>query len=284
MRWVLRRSPAPLGFLPLSAPSVLLSVPPPAVSSSFPSLPQDVSVVSPPSSSLFSSAPSTLTVLSAQALDSSPVVSEIPRLPSGPQPSLLHPSTVSDPPVLSAASASAPFASAPLGSTTGPSGFASTASGSAFGHAGFTPQPSPSSAFPPLSGDSATPSAPPLSEFDYPPDDPFAPCFGDLDASCAVAPDPEVPVLPPLSDSAHAEVRCMYQYLVDLFPQAACLSQAPPPPRALFEEFFAAPSSPHQPFFLTWFERVRSTLAETDSCIVNLLASGRPESLILPPR
>ena len=89
---------------------------------------------------------------------------------------------------------------------------------------------------------------------------------------------------PPLSDSARAEVRRMYQYLVDLFPQAAGSSQAPPPPRALFEEFFAAPSSPHQPVFLAWFERVRSTLSEADSGIASLLASGRPESSLLPPR
>ena len=75
----------------------------------------------------------------------------------------------------------------------------------------------------------------------------------------------------------------MYQYLVDLFPQAAGFSQAPLPPHAVFEEFFAAPSSPHQPVFLTWFERVRSTLSEADARIVSLLASGRPESSLLPP-
>ena len=88
----------------------------------------------------------------------------------------------------------------------------------------------------------------------------------------------------PLSDSARAEVRHMYQYLVDLFPQAAGSSQAPQPPRALFEEFFATPLSPHQPVFLTWFERVRFTLAEAYSRIVSLLASGRPEPSLLPPR
>ena len=89
---------------------------------------------------------------------------------------------------------------------------------------------------------------------------------------------------PPLSDSARAEVRHMYQYLVDLFPQSAGSSQAPPPPRALFEEFFAVPSSPHQPVFRTWFERVSSTLAKSDSRISSLLASGRLESSLLPPR
>ena len=117
-----------------------------------------------------------------------------------------------------------------------------------------------------------------LSVFAYLPDDPFVSGFADPEASGSAAPDPEAPVPPPLSDSARAEVRHMYQYLVDLFPQA------PLPPRALFEEFFAAPSSPHQPVFLTWFERVRSTLYEADSRITSLLASGRPECSLLPPR
>ena len=135
-------APAPPGFPPLSAPSALLSVPPPAVSSSVSlSLPPSVSVFSPPASSLLSSAPVALPVLSAPALDSSPVVSEIPRLPTGPPPSLLHPFPVSDPPVWSAASALPPFSSAPLGSAAGPSGFASASSGSAFGHAGSASQP-----------------------------------------------------------------------------------------------------------------------------------------------
>ena len=109
----------------------------------------------------------------------------------------------------------------------------------------------------------------------------FAPGFADPEASGAAALDPEAPLPPSLSDSAHAEVRSMYQYLVDLFPQTAGPSQAPPPPRALFEEFFATPSSPHQPVFLTWFERVRSTLAEADSRIVSLLAVRSPRFCFL---
>ena len=76
----------------------------------------------------------------------------------------------------------------------------------------------------------------------------------------------------------------MYQYLVDLFPQAAGSSQAPPPPRALFENFFAPPSSPHQLVYLTWFVRVRSALSEAYSRITVLLVSGRSEALLLPPR
>ena len=84
--------------------------------------------------------------------------------------------------------------------------------------------------------------------------------------------------------TARAEVRRMYQYLVDLFPQSAGSSPAPLPPRTLFEEFFAAPPSPHQPMFLSWFERVQSTLSDADARILALLASGRPESSLLPPR
>ena len=278
--------PAPPVFPPLSAPFALLSVPPPAVPSSSvsPSQPPGVSVLSPPASSLLPSAPFVWPVSSAPSVGSSPVFSEASRLPSGPLPPLLHHGPVTGPPVLSTASALPPFCSAPLGSTGGPSGFASSFAGSTFGLAGSDPQPSPSSAFPPLSCASAAPSAPPLSDFDYGPDDPFAPGFGDPDTSGAAAPDPEAPAPPPLSDSARAEVRRMYQYLVDIFPQAAGSSQAPPPPRALFEEFFAVPSSPHHPVFLTWFERVRSTLSEADARIVSLLASGRPESSLLPPR
>ena len=151
---------APQGFPPLSAPSSLLSVPPPAVSAS-PSLPPGVSVLTLPSSSLLSLAASALSDMSAPALGSSTVVLAVPQLPPGPQPSLFRPFTVSDPPLLSSVSASASLSSASLGSATGPSGFASAASGSSFSHTGFAPQPDPS-AFPPFSGDSATPSAPPL--------------------------------------------------------------------------------------------------------------------------
>ena len=277
-------APAPPGVLSLSAPSALLSVPPPAVppSSVSPSRPPGVSVLSHPPSSLLPSAPFAWPVSSAPALGSSPVVSDVSRLPLGPLPPPLHPGLVSGPPVLSTASALPPFCSAPLGSAAGPSGFASSSAGSAFGLAGSAPQPGPSSAFPPLYGASAAPSAPPLSDFEYGPDDPFAPGFVDPDTSGAVAPDPEAPAPPPLSDSARAEARRMYQYLVDLFPQAAGSSQAPLPPRALFEEFVAAPS-PHHPVFLAWFECVHSTLSEADAHIASLLASGRPESSLLPP-
>ena len=225
-------SSAPPGFPPLSAPSSLFSGPPPAVSSSTSSMPPAAPVLAPPSSSFFSSAPPVLSGFVAPGWGSSPAVSVVPPLAPGPQPSLFRPFTVSDPPLISAASASAPLSSTLISSAAGPSGFASAASGSASGHAGFPPQHGPSSYIPLQSDSSAAPSAPPLSPFAYPPDNPFAPGFADPEASSSAAPVP-----PPLSDSIRAEVRHMYQYLVDLFPQAAGSSQAPPPLRALFEEF-----------------------------------------------
>ena len=225
---------------------------PPASTSS--SLPPAAPLLAPPSTASSSSDPS-LAGFAAPGWASAPTVQV------GPPPSLFRPFTVSDPPLLSSVSASAPLASASFGSAAGPSGFASAASGSASGHAGFVPQPGPSSSLPPRSEVSAAPSAPPLSAFAYPPDDPFAPGFADPEASGSAVPDPEAPVPPLLSDSIRAEVRRMYQYLVDIFPQAAGSSQAPPPPRALFEEFFAPLPSPHQPVYLAWFERVRSALS-----------------------
>ena len=268
---------APPGVSSLSAASTLLSVPPPAVPSAslHASRPPGVSRLYPPASSLLPSTSLAWPVSSVPGLGSPLLVSVAPSLPAVPPPGA---------PVFTAASALPPFCSAPLGSAAGPSGFTSASGGSTFGFVGSAPQPGPAPAYPPLSGASAPPSAPPLSDFDYGNDDAFAPGFGDPDSSGAVAPDPEAPVPPPLSDSARAEVRRMYQYLVDLFPQSAGSSPAPLPPRALFEEFFAAPSSPHQPVFLSWFERVRSALSDADAQILSLLASGRPESALLPPR
>ena len=60
--------------------------------------------------------------------------------------------------------------------------------------------------------------------------------------------------------------------------------QAPPPPRALFEEFFSSASAPHQPVYRSWFESVRSALSKADMRLASLLASGRSESTLLPPR
>ena len=94
---------------------------------------------------------------------------------------------------------------------------------------------------------------------------------------------PEAPLALSVPDSVCAEIRRMYAYIVDLFPQAAGASVAPPPPpRTLFEDFFVASlASTHVPVFLDWFARVRS-LFEADSRRASLLASGRPASSILP--
>ena len=54
----------------------------------------------------------------------------------------------------------------------------------------------------------------------------------------AVPRDPEVLLPQSLPDFFWVELRCMYAYLVDLFPQAAGAPPVEPPPCALFEEFF----------------------------------------------
>ena len=95
---------------------------------------------------------------------------------------------------------------------------------------------------------SATPSA---SAFVGSVDEHFDPGFPDV-----VPRDPEVPHPPSVPDSFKEEIRRMYAYLVDLFPQAAGAPVADPPPRAFFEEFYTPASAPQQPIFLNWFARV----------------------------
>ena len=95
----------------------------------------------------------------------------------------------------------------------------------------------------------------------------------------------EPPLAPTVPDSVRVEIRRMYAYIVDLFPQAAGSPAAPSPPRALFEDFFvASPSSTHLPVFLDWFARVRTSLSEADARLASLLAYGRPDSSLLPQR
>ena len=95
-------------------------------------------------------------------------------------------------------------------------------------------------------------------------------------------PNPLDPSAPPLSlDSARSEYRRMIDYVCGLFPQAAGVLPSPPPLRALFESFFA-PATPSLNF--NWFDRVRTALVDADSRVAALLASGRPERLLLPQR
>ena len=91
------------------------------------------------------------------------------------------------------------------------------------------------------------------------------------------------PSASPLSlDSARSEYRRMIDYFCGLFPQAAGVPPSAPPPRALFESFFApvAPATPSINF--NWFDSVRTALVDADSRVAALLASGRPDRLILP--
>ena len=74
----------------------------------------------------------------------------------------------------------------------------------------------------------------------------------------------------------------MMAFIVGLFPQAAGSPSVPPPPRALFEDFFSSPTPP--PIFLNWFGRVRSALEEADSRLASFVASGLGNFLFLPSR
>ena len=127
-------------------------------------------------------------------------------------------------------------------------------------------------------GSSFSSAAPPQPGPEVPDDASFDPAFADPSAL-----GPEPPLAPSVPDSVRAEIRRMYAYIVDLFPQTAGSPAAPPPPRALFEDFFmASHASTHLPVFLDWFARVRTSLSEADARLASLLASGRPDSSLLP--
>ena len=76
----------------------------------------------------------------------------------------------------------------------------------------------------------------------------------------------------------------MIDYVCGLFPQAAGVAPSAPPPRALFESFFApvAPATPSLNF--SWFDSVWTALEDSDSRVAALLTSGCPERLLLPQR
>ena len=119
--------------------------------------------------------------------------------------------------------------------------------------------------------------APPQPGPEVPEDASFDPVFADPSALGL-----EPPLAPFVLDSVRVEVRHMYAYIVDLFPHPAGSPAAPPPPRALFEDFFvASPASTPLPVFLDWFARVRTSLSEVDARLASLLASGRPDSSLL---
>ena len=90
------------------------------------------------------------------------------------------------------------------------------------------------------------------------------------------------PSAPP--EAARSEFRQMMSFIVDLFPQAAGSPSVPPPPSALFKDFFGASAPSPSPIFLNWFERVRSALADADSCLASFVASSHGNYLFLPSR
>ena len=97
--------------------------------------------------------------------------------------------------------------------------------------------------------------------------------------------DPLDPSTPPLGlESTRSEYRRMIDYICGLFPQAVGVPPSAPPPRALFESFFAPAAQATPSVQLNWFDRVRTSLLEADSRVAPLLSSGRPERLVVPTR
>ena len=97
--------------------------------------------------------------------------------------------------------------------------------------------------------------------------------------------DPLDPSAPPLAlESARSEYRHMIDYICGLFPQTVGVLPSAPPPRALFESFFASAAQATPSVQLNWFDRVRTSLLEADTRVASLLSFGRPERLVVPLR
>ena len=156
----------------------------------------------------------------------------------------------------------------------------------------------PSSGVPPYTGNSAAYAFPAPAHAPAPaawppayPPDPFAPSTqgaaadpfldDDDDRFPGDVHDPLDPSAPPLAlESARSEYRRMIDYICRLFPQAVGV----PPPRALFESFFAPATPATSSVQLNWFDRVRTSLLEADSRVASILSLGRPERIVLPQR
>ena len=90
---------------------------------------------------------------------------------------------------------------------------------------------------------------------------------------------------PPLSlDSSRSEYRRMVEYVLGLFPQASGVPPSAPPPRALFESFFAASTPTSTDLHFNWFDRVHQSLNDADSRMATFLSSGRSARVFLPSR
>ena len=94
--------------------------------------------------------------------------------------------------------------------------------------------------------------------------------------------DPSAPPLP--SDSSRSEYRRMIEYVLGLFPQAAGVPPTIPPPRALFESFFATTFPSPISLQLNWFDRVRTSLMDTGTRFAAFLAAGRSDKSFLATR
>ena len=55
-----------------------------------------------------------------------------------------------------------------------------------------------------------------------------------------------------------------------------------PPPRGLFESFFAASALSPPTLHFNWFDRVRQSLTDADARMASFLASGRSDHAFLP--
>ena len=145
--------------------------------------------------------------------------------------------------------------SAPLGSHP-PPGFPQAAPG-------FTADPPPTSFFSPFASD-------PFSD----PKDRFPEDDRQYDPSA----------LPLPSDSSRSEYCHMIEYVLVLFPQASGVPPTAPPPRALFESFFATASPSLPSLAFNWFDRVHTALVYADARMAAFLAAGRSDRSFLPPR
>ena len=290
-------APAIFSLLSSAPPPVqvpVAPVPSPIVSSS--SLPPSFSVPSSASSSASTFSGATLPFF-PRPVAPDPSALLPPQAPSFSYPPGFHPLLSSSPSLLRSSS-SFPAVSS-LGAPVA-AGLRLPASSNSQGASAtpsfFRPFVSPSTSSVP-----SAPSAPPLSSSagvspsassffpSVPAFDP-APAFGFASADDLPedSPPDAVPrVLDPgfaaVPEAARSEFRCILAFIIDLFPQAVGSPSVPPPPRALFEDFFSS-SAPSSSIYLNWFERIWSALSEADSRLASFVASGRGDFLLLPSR
>ena len=93
------------------------------------------------------------------------------------------------------------------------------------------------------------------------------------------------PSAPSISlDSHRSEYHRMFDYVCGLFPQAVGVPPVDPPPRAIFESFFAPAPQSSLPLAFNWFERVWQALTDADSRLAAWMASGRSDRSFIPSR